>query len=63
MTVSLGKEDAKRIFFNDLDEEAATEWAAKLLAQSVGVYTSRTTYAAWKYFPPTHVRGRTPNWG
>jgi hypothetical protein len=59
MTVSVGKEDAKRIFFNDLDDEAAGEWAAKLLPQSVGVYASRTTYAAWKDIPSTYVRGKT----
>ncbi|KAF1992983.1 alpha/beta-hydrolase [Amniculicola lignicola CBS 123094] len=59
MTVDVHPDDAKRIFYHDLSEEEGTKWASKLQHQSVGVYTSTTTYAAWKFIPSTYVIGKT----
>ena len=51
------REDAKRIMYNDMSSEEGDKWAAKLLPQSLGVYDSTTTYAAWKHIPSTFVIG------
>lgn len=48
-------EDAKRIFYNDISSEEGDKWAAALAPQSLGVYTSIQTYAAWRYIPSTYV--------
>jgi pimeloyl-ACP methyl ester carboxylesterase len=55
--VTVATEDAKKIFYNDLSSEEADQWAGKLAHQSVGVYTSTTSYAAWRYIPSTYVIG------
>ncbi|KAH8673479.1 Alpha/beta hydrolase fold-1 [Xylariales sp. PMI_506] len=55
--VRVDPEEAKTVFFNDLDEEEAGTWAGRLLPQSLGVYGSTTTYAAWKDIPSTYVIG------
>lgn len=55
--VTVAPEDAKRVFFNDLPSEEADLWASKLSYQSLGVYTSTTSYAAWRYIPSTYVIG------
>lgn len=55
MTVSA--EDAKKIFYNDISSEAGDEWASKLSHQSIGVYNSTTTHAAWRHIPSTYVVG------
>ncbi len=48
-------EDAKRVFYNDLPTKEADHWASKLQHQSLGVYWSTATYAAWRYIPSTYV--------
>ena len=55
MTVS--PSDAKAIFYNDLSPAQADEWASTLTHQSLGVYSSTQTYAAWRYIPSTYVIG------
>lgn len=48
-------EDAKRVFYNDLPDEQATEWVAKLRPWSAGCSFSKSTYAGWKHIPSTYV--------
>jgi pimeloyl-ACP methyl ester carboxylesterase len=48
-------EDAKGVFFNDLPNAEASEWATKQQPQSIGVFWSKITYAAWRYIPSTYV--------
>lgn len=55
--VRVEPEDAKKIFYNDLPSAEADEWTSKLLHQSLGVYSSTTTYAAWRDIPSTYVIG------
>ncbi|MCJ1404792.1 hypothetical protein MMC11_008018 [Xylographa trunciseda] len=55
--VTVDPEDAKRIFYYDLSSAEGDEWASKLTHQSVGVYSSTTTYAAWRHIPSTYVIG------
>jgi hypothetical protein len=55
--VTVGHEDAKDIFYNDISSEEGDLWASKLSHQSIGVYTSTTSYAAWRYIPSTYVIG------
>lgn len=50
-------ENADRIFYSDLSSEEGDKWAAKLQHQSLGVYTSTTTYAARRHIPSTYVIG------
>lgn len=50
-------EDAKEVLYNDLPSEEGDKWAAKIKHQSVGVYTSTTTFAAWRHIPSTFVIG------
>ncbi|KAF4967045.1 hypothetical protein FSARC_5336 [Fusarium sarcochroum] len=53
--ITVGQEDAKSIFYNDLPADEADKWAKKIQHQSLGVYTSTTTYAAWRHIPSTFV--------
>ena len=53
--VHVEPEDAKRIFYNDLSSAEGDEWASKLTHQSLGVYSSTQTYAAWRHVPSTYV--------
>jgi pimeloyl-ACP methyl ester carboxylesterase len=55
--VTVSTEDAKKIFYNDISSEEGDAWASKLSHQSIGVYTSTTTYAAWRHIPSTYVVG------
>ncbi|PQE24882.1 hypothetical protein CJF32_00007248 [Rutstroemia sp. NJR-2017a WRK4] len=55
--VNVLPEDAKKIFYNDLSSEKGDELAANLLPQSLGVYSSTATYAAWKDIPSTYLMG------
>ena len=52
-------EDAKKIFYNDLSSAQGDELAAQLLPQSLGVYFSTATYAAWTDIPSTFLAGGT----
>jgi len=38
-----------------MSQPEAEYWASQLLPQSLGVYWSQTTYAAWRYIPTTYV--------
>lgn len=53
----MSAEDAKKIFYNDMSSEEANLWASKLSHQSIRVYTSTTSYAAWRHIPSTYVVG------
>ena len=53
--MTVGPEDAKDVFYQDLPDEKISELAAKLRPQSLGVFWSTTTYAAWRYIPTTYV--------
>jgi pimeloyl-ACP methyl ester carboxylesterase len=55
--VTVPLEDAKKIFYNDISPEEGDAWASKLAHQSIGVYTSTTSYAAWRHIPSTYVIG------
>ena len=55
MTVS--REDAKRIFYNDLSPDEQDKWASELTHQSLGVYSSKPTYAAWLHIRSTYLGG------
>ncbi|KAH8878965.1 alpha/beta-hydrolase [Thozetella sp. PMI_491] len=48
-------EDAKEMFYQDLDEKTAAELAKDLRPQSFGSYWSTTTDAAWRYIPTTYI--------
>ena len=55
--VHVEPEDAKRIFYNDISSAEGDEWASKLTHQSLGVYSSTQTHAAWRHIPSTYVIG------
>jgi hypothetical protein len=55
--VTVAPNDAKRIFYNDMSSEDGDLWVSKLSHQSIGVYTSTTSYAAWRHIPSTYVIG------
>ena len=55
--VHVDPEDAKRIFYNDMSSAEGDEWASKLTHQSLGVYSSTQTHAAWRHIPSTYVIG------
>lgn len=48
-------ESAIPTFYNDMPQQQAEYWASQLLPQSIGVFWSKTTYAAWRYIPSTYV--------
>lgn len=53
----MNPEDAKRIFYHDIDSpEKQDRLASELDIFSIGVFTSKQTYAAWKHIPSTFVR-------
>lgn len=43
------------LLFNDLSPHQAQFWTSQLLPQSLGVFWSQTTYAAWRFIPSTYV--------
>ncbi|KAH7321711.1 Alpha/beta hydrolase fold-1 [Rhexocercosporidium sp. MPI-PUGE-AT-0058] len=47
--------DALSVFYNDMSIPQAEYWSSQLLPQSLGVFWSRTSYAAWRYIPSTYV--------
>ncbi|ROV89595.1 hypothetical protein VMCG_09926 [Cytospora schulzeri] len=55
--VTVRPEDAKFMFYQDLDEETVAELAKDLQPQSVGAFWSTvpTTFAAWRYIPSTYI--------
>lgn len=57
-TVSVSASDAKAIFYNDLTSSESDYWASRLDHQSLGVYSSTQTHAAWRHIPSTYVIGK-----
>ncbi|KAI1804212.1 alpha/beta-hydrolase [Daldinia bambusicola] len=53
--VTVSPEDAKAMFYQDLDDATIAELAKDLRPQSVGSFWSSTTYAAWRYIPTTYI--------
>jgi pimeloyl-ACP methyl ester carboxylesterase len=54
---------AKRVFYHDVPSAKADELSAQLVPQSLGVFFSTSTYAAWKDIPSTFLSSdddRTP---
>lgn len=49
--------DAAKIFYHDLPTSEAEKWIEELEHQSLGVYSSTLTYAAWKDIPSTYLQG------
>jgi hypothetical protein len=47
--------EAREIFYNDLPEDEAIKWIAKLQKQATKSFDSPSTSAAWKYIPSTYV--------
>jgi hypothetical protein len=56
--VNVDPEDAKKILYNDLTSAEGDEWASKLTHQSLGVYSSMQTYAAWRHIPSAYLIGK-----
>ncbi|ROV88399.1 hypothetical protein VPNG_10291 [Cytospora leucostoma] len=48
-------EDAKDMFYQDLDDSTIAELVKDLRPQSFGSYWSTTTYAAWRHIPTTYI--------
>ncbi|KAE9362656.1 alpha/beta-hydrolase [Stipitochalara longipes BDJ] len=55
--VTVSPENAKKVFYNDMSEAKGDELAGQLKHQSMGVYFSIPTYAAWKEIPSTFLQG------
>ncbi|OTA95527.1 hypothetical protein M434DRAFT_379781 [Hypoxylon sp. CO27-5] len=55
--ITIRPEDAKDMFYQDLDDETVAELAKDLRPQSFGSYWSTTTFAAWRYIPTTYILG------
>lgn len=54
-TVIVEPEDAKGLFYQDLPDDVVSELAKDLRPQSLGVFWSTTSHAAWKHVPTTYV--------
>ncbi|EPE36202.1 alpha/beta-Hydrolase [Glarea lozoyensis ATCC 20868] len=46
---------AVQCLFNDMAPQQANFWTSQLLPQSLGVFWSKTTFAAWRHIPTTYV--------
>ena len=53
--VTVQPDDAKHLWYHDLSDEQASEWAAKTRPHSLGIFWSRSTRAAWRYIPTTFL--------
>lgn len=54
-TVTVDSELAIPVFYNDMPRNLAQYWVSQLLPQNVGVYWSKTTFAAWRQISTTYV--------
>ncbi|TVY22022.1 hypothetical protein LARI1_G000089, partial [Lachnellula arida] len=54
-TTTINPKEAASVFYNDMPAREAEYWASQLLPQSIGVFWSQTTFAAWRYIPSTYV--------
>jgi hypothetical protein len=52
---TIDPQEAIDVFYNDMLKPEAEYWASQLLPQSIGVFWSKTTYAAWRYIRSTYV--------
>ena len=52
---TIDPKEAIDVFYNDMSRPEAEYWASQLLPQSIGVFWSKTTYAAWRYIRSTYV--------
>ena len=48
-------DDAKALMYQDLPDDIVAKVFAELRPQSLGVYWSTTTFAAWRHIPTTYV--------
>lgn len=53
--VTVEPEDAKGLFYQDLPDDVALTLGKDLRPQSLDVYWSTTSFAAWKHIPTTYV--------
>ncbi|MCJ1328568.1 hypothetical protein MMC10_005245 [Thelotrema lepadinum] len=53
--VTLKAEDAKDLLYQDLPDDQALARGKRLRPQSIGVYWSKTSYAAWRHIPTVYV--------
>ncbi|KAK8092400.1 uncharacterized protein PG998_014885 [Apiospora kogelbergensis] len=54
-SITILPEDAKHMFYQDVDDATAAELAKNLRPQSLGAYWCTTTFAAWRYIPTTYI--------
>lgn len=50
-----GATDASRIFYNDVDQQIATDLESKLDLHSKGTFLSKQNYAAWKHIDSLYI--------
>ncbi|KAK2601830.1 hypothetical protein QQS21_004613 [Conoideocrella luteorostrata] len=53
--VTVLPEDAKSMFYQDLDDATVAELVRDLRPQSFASFWSTTTYAAWRHIPTTYI--------
>ncbi|KAI0888722.1 alpha/beta-hydrolase [Annulohypoxylon maeteangense] len=53
--ITIRPEDAKDMFYQDIDDETVAELAKDLRPQSFGSYWSITNYASWRHIPTTYI--------
>ncbi|KAI1379720.1 alpha/beta-hydrolase [Hypoxylon crocopeplum] len=53
--VTVLPEDAKEMFYQDLDDAKVAKLIKDLRPHSLGTYWCITTYAAWRYIPTTYI--------
>ncbi|KAK8073682.1 Alpha/beta hydrolase fold-1 [Apiospora phragmitis] len=54
-SITILPEDAKDMFYQDVDDATSAKLAKDLQAQSLGAYWCKTTFAAWRYIPTTYI--------
>ncbi|KAH8681934.1 Alpha/beta hydrolase fold-1 [Xylariales sp. PMI_506] len=54
-TITVLPEDAKGMFYQDLDDETVAELVKDLRPQSFAAFWSTTTHAAWRHIPTTYI--------
>ncbi|KAK8062899.1 Prolyl aminopeptidase protein [Apiospora hydei] len=54
-SITILPEDAKNMFYQDVDDTTAAELSKDLRPQSLGAYWGKTTFAAWRYIPTTYI--------
>ncbi|KAI0483786.1 alpha/beta-hydrolase [Xylaria cf. heliscus] len=56
-TITVSPEDAKEMFYQDMqDENVIATLANDLVPQSLAIYWCTTTHAAWRYIPTTYIK-------